>query len=77
MRSRTTAKVTQTKGSSDTHSCLSPNDEFADFELLPNFINIGLPSPVNYGFVRQSLLAFAVQTDVGPVPSVTWRRGRP
>jgi hypothetical protein len=33
----------------------SPNDEFADFELFSNLINVGKPSQVKYGYIRQAL----------------------
>jgi hypothetical protein len=46
----------QTKGSSDTHPLLSPNDEFADFELFQNMINVGMPSQIKHGYVRQGLV---------------------
>ena len=49
-------EIIQTKGSSDTNPALSPNDEFANFELFPNMINIGQPSQVKYGYVRQGLV---------------------
>jgi hypothetical protein len=45
----------QTKGTSDTHPALSPNDEFADFELFNNMINVGQPSQIWGGFFRQGL----------------------
>ncbi len=48
-------EIVQTKGSSDTHPVLSPNDEFADFELFPDLINIGKPSQIKYGYIRQAL----------------------
>ena len=49
-------EIIQTKGSSDTHPMMSPNDEFADFEMFPNLINIGQPSQIKYGYVRQGLV---------------------
>jgi hypothetical protein len=48
-------EIIQTKGSSDTHPALSPNDEFASFEIFPNMINAGTPSQIRYGYVRQAL----------------------
>jgi hypothetical protein len=49
-------EIIQTKGSSDTHPAMSPNDEFANFEMFPNLINIGQPSQIKYGYVRQALV---------------------
>jgi hypothetical protein len=49
-------EIIQTKGSSDTHPAMSPNDEFANFEMFPNLINIGQPSQIKYGYVRQGLV---------------------
>ena len=49
-------EIIQTKGSSDTHPLLSPNDEFADFELFQNMINVGQPSQIKYGYIRQGLV---------------------
>ena len=62
-------EITQTKGSSDTHPLLSPNDEFADFELFPNMINVGLPSQVKHGYVRQGLVdGMRIEKEVGYNP---------
>ena len=49
-------EIIQTKGSSDANPAFSPNDEFANFELFPNLINIGEPSQINHGYIRYALV---------------------
>jgi hypothetical protein len=49
-------EIIQTKGQSDTHPAFSPNDEFAEFEMFPNLINLGQPSQIRYGYIRQGLV---------------------
>ena len=49
-------EIIQTKGQSDTHPLMSPNDEFAEFEMFENMINVGQPSQVRYGYMRQGLV---------------------
>jgi len=56
-------EIMQTKGQSDTHPVMSPNDEFADFEVFPNMINVGLPSQIRYGYVRQGLVEGMILED--------------
>ena len=59
-------EIAQIKGTSDAHPLLSPNDEFADFELFPNMINIGLPSQIKHGFYRQALGdGFRIEKNLG------------
>ena len=56
-------EIIQTKGSSDTHPLLSPNDEFASFELFQNMINVGQPSQIKYGYIRQGLVEGMILED--------------
>jgi len=48
-------EIIQTKGQSDAHPALSPNDEFAEFEMFPNLINVGQPGQIVHGYMRQGL----------------------
>jgi hypothetical protein len=49
-------EIIQIKGSSETHPLLSRNDEFANFELWENLINLPIPSDKSRGgFYRQGL----------------------
>jgi hypothetical protein len=50
-------EMVQTKGASETHPSLSPNDEFADFEMFPNLIGTSIVSKVKHGYIRQALTA--------------------
>jgi len=62
-------EIIQTKGSSDTHPYLSPNDEFADFELFNNMINVAQPSQLRNGFFRQALAdGMALEDKLGTNP---------
>jgi hypothetical protein len=62
-------EIAQTKGTSETDPALSPNDEFASFELR-NKLLVGRPSTVNNaGFARGALkdgLAFGQSLGVNP-----------
>jgi hypothetical protein len=48
-------EIHQTKGNSEAHPLLSPNDEFASFERFDNMISLPVPSQVTGGFYRQGL----------------------
>jgi hypothetical protein len=62
-------EIIQTKGASETHPAFSPNDEFAGFEMFPNMINVGQPSQIRYGYIRQALAdGMALEQKLGSNP---------
>ncbi|MEA3413658.1 MAG: DUF3604 domain-containing protein [Pseudomonadota bacterium] len=62
-------EIHQTKGNSEAHPLLSPNDEFATFEPFPGLINLGVPSQVKYGFYRQGLVdGMKLESELGHNP---------
>ncbi|MEZ5557795.1 MAG: DUF3604 domain-containing protein [Pseudomonadales bacterium] len=56
MRNEPLVESTQVKGTSDTHPLLSPNDEWADFEIMPLRIASTLPSQPHGSYVREAYL---------------------
>ncbi len=56
MRNEPLVENTQVKGTSDTHPLLSPNDEWADFELMELRVASVLPSRANGSYVREAYL---------------------
>lgn len=55
MRNEPLVEVTQVKGTSETHPLLSPNDEWADFELMEVRIATNIPSKAPGSYVREAL----------------------
>ena len=68
-RNEPVTEIVQTKGQSDTHPAFSPNDEFAEFEMFPNMINVGQASQIKYGYVRQGLvMGMILEKELGTNP---------
>ena len=62
-------EIIQTKGQSDTHPAFSPNDEFAEFEMFPNMINVGQPSQIQFSYIRQGLVTgMILEQELGTNP---------
>lgn len=56
LRNEPLVEVTQIKGTSDTHPALSPNDEWADFEIMELKIASTEPSRPHGSYVREAYL---------------------
>jgi Protein of unknown function (DUF3604) len=54
MRNEPLVEVTQVKGTSDTHPMLSPNDEWANFEIMTLRIATTIPSDPPGSYVREA-----------------------
>jgi len=56
MRNEPIVEVSQVKGTSEVHPLLSPNDEWADFEIFPYKIATSELSDPKHGYVREAYL---------------------
>lgn len=56
LRNEPVVEMTQIKGTSETHPMLSPNDEWANFEILEEVLGGSRKSAINGGYVREAYL---------------------
>jgi len=56
LRNEPLVEITQVKGTSDSHPLMSPNDEWADFELMESTIGSSNPSRPQGSYVRGAYL---------------------
>ena len=69
MRNEPLVEITQVKGTSDTHPALSPNDEWADFEIMPFQVASTRPSQPEGSYVREAYLnGIKMQEELGLNP---------
>ncbi|TNE33552.1 MAG: DUF3604 domain-containing protein [Alphaproteobacteria bacterium] len=69
MRNEPIVEMTQVKGTSDTHPALSPNDEWADFEIYNTLLGTTVTGKTDGSYVRQALqrgLTLEKQLGVNP-----------
>ena len=69
MRNEPLVEVTQVKGTSDTHPLLSPNDEWADFEIMPLRVASTLTSQARGSYVREAYqTGLTLEAEIGANP---------
>lgn len=69
MRNEPIVENTQVKGTSDTHPSLSPNDEWADFEIMPNRVASPLASVAPGSYVRDAYnRGLIIEREIGQNP---------
>ncbi|RZV36261.1 MAG: DUF3604 domain-containing protein, partial [Acidimicrobiales bacterium] len=62
-------EMTQVKGTSETHPALSPNDEWADFEIYEDLLSSYIKSKINGGYVREALAnGLKIEQETGANP---------
>jgi hypothetical protein len=69
LRNEPVVEMTQVKGTSETHPMLSPNDEFASFEIYESLLGVYQKSAVNGSYVREALAnGLGIEAELGVNP---------
>ena len=69
MENEPLTEIHQTKGNSEAHPMLSPNDEFANFEPYPYLLTTDYPGQMTNSYVRQGLvMGMKLESKVGHNP---------
>ncbi len=69
MRWEPVVEIVQFKGASETHPALSPNDEFANYEIYEALLRGGIATPDPGSYVRTALLrGLEIERDTGENP---------
>ena len=69
LRNEPIVEMTQVKGTSETHPALSPNDEWANFEIYELLLSSDIVSKINGSYIREALangLELERQTGTNP-----------
>ncbi len=69
IRNEPIVEMTQVKGTSETHPALSPNDEWANFEIYEYLLSSDVQSKINGSYIRESLArGLGIEQDTGVNP---------